>query len=73
MRSTYLLKLTVRLSLQFSSVPFWASAQASSTVLHIVTFVYIVGTCSGKNFALYFRLSWYLAKPTLRDKTKQSG
>ena len=50
----YLLKLTVRLSLQFFfSVPLWAFEQASSAVMHIITFVCIVDICSGKNFTLY--------------------
>ena len=44
------LLLTVRVSLQFFSVHLWTSALASSTVLHIVTFVSIVGICSGKKF-----------------------
>ena len=71
---TYLLKLPVCLSRQFPSVHLWASSLASSTVLDIVTFVYIVGIYSGKNFALYTFDSDYPDTSLNRlYLTKQSG
>jgi len=51
MQCTHCLKLTVRLSPQFFTVPLSASAWSSS-VLHIVTFVYI-RIFSQKNFYLH--------------------
>jgi len=47
---------------------------ASSTALHIVTFVHIVGICSGKDFALHIFRSDYpnVAKLTLFDEKKWS-
>jgi len=77
MQSRYFLKLTVRLiRLQFSSVPLWASTQASSTVhRHLCLVCWFLLWKEFRSLCMYFRfrLSGYLAKPTLFDETKRSG
>jgi len=74
MQSTYLLKMTVCLSLQLSSVHLWGSAWVSSTEPHITTFVFIVGICSGKSFALYtFKCEYPDTLLNLHYLAKQSG
>jgi len=53
MQSTNFLKVDSSSESAVFSVPLWVSAQPNSTVLLIVTLVYIVGIYSEENFTLY--------------------
>jgi len=76
MQSTYLLKLTIRVSLHCSFFLVAFERPLRRVLLYYTSSpVYIVNICSEKNFALYtldsdYPEPGYLAKPTLFDETK---